>query len=155
MLFVEALGVGRAELVPGRSSSTASTCPWPASTRTRCPSPRRSAGVVFGLYFALCGVVALLVALRDRAPGRLRPHPADQRGRGARLLGAFAWGLVGWGAFVFMMVVLGLIVLILMTYDRLEGPSGASPEPPRQGPGAGRPADGPQDVLIVRFRSAS
>jgi hypothetical protein len=29
-----------------------------------------------------------------------------------------------------MVVVLGLVVLLLMTYDRLEGPAEQSPEPP-------------------------
>ncbi|MCS0604666.1 hypothetical protein NX794_26125 [Streptomyces sp. LP11] len=85
------------------------------------------AGVVFGLYFALCALVALLVAVRDRAPagfGRiLLISAAVVHG----LLGAFAWGLVGPGAFVFMVVVLGLIVLLLMTYDRSAGPERRAP----------------------------
>ncbi|AOR37121.1 hypothetical protein BFF78_16415 [Streptomyces fodineus] len=78
-------------------------------------------GVVFGLYFALCALVAVLVAIRDRAPagfGRvLLVSVAVVHG----LLGAFAWGIVGWTAFLFLMVVLGLVVLLLMTYDRTEG----------------------------------
>jgi hypothetical protein len=85
-------------------------------------------GVVFGLYFALCGLVALLVAVRGRRPagfGRiLLISAAVVHG----LLGAFAWGLMGWGAFLFMVVVLGLIVLLLMTYDAQEGPAPAAPE---------------------------
>ncbi|MET8244914.1 hypothetical protein ABZV31_11115 [Streptomyces sp. NPDC005202] len=98
-------------------------------------------GVLFGLYFALCGLVALLVALRDRPPagfGRiLLISAAVVHG----LLGAFVWGLVGWPAFLFMVVVLGLIVLLLMTYDPAEeGPVGAVPD---GGPhGAGDPAGG-------------
>jgi hypothetical protein len=79
-------------------------------------------GVVFGLYFALCALVALLVAVRDRAPagfGRiLLISAAVVHG----LLGAFAWGLIGLTAFLFMVVVLALIVLLLMTYDRAAGP---------------------------------
>ncbi|MEV6839315.1 hypothetical protein AB0N17_33215 [Streptomyces sp. NPDC051133] len=93
-------------------------------------------GVVFGLYFALCALVSVLVAIRDRAPagfGRiLLISAAVVHG----LLGAFAWSLVGWKAFVFMVVVLGLIVLLLMTYDRQAGPQGAEP-----GGGAGRDGD--------------
>lgn len=92
-------------------------------------------GLVFGLYFALCALVAVLVAIRDRAPagfGRvLLISAAVVHG----LLGAFAWGLVGWTAFLFMVVVLGLVVLLLMTYDREGGPQPAAP-----GDGAG--ADG-------------
>jgi hypothetical protein len=97
----------------------------------------KAGGVVFGLYFALCALVALLVAIRDRSPagfGRvLLISAAVVHG----LLGAFAWGLVGWTAFLFMVVVLGLIVLLLMTYDRAGGPEAA---PPGGAPGVG---DGP------------
>ncbi|MEU6671331.1 hypothetical protein [Streptomyces sp. NPDC046727] len=128
-------------------------------------------GVVFGGYFALCALVAVLVAVRDRAPagfGRiLLISAAVVHG----LLGAFAWGLVGWTAFLFMVVVLGLIVLLLMTYDRADGPeSAAGPgapgadagpaaraEPGAAPAGAGAPAsrtdepqdgdDGPQDSV--------
>ncbi|MFF5028315.1 hypothetical protein ACFY2J_29470 [Streptomyces collinus] len=89
-------------------------------------------GLVFGLYFALCALVALLVAIRNRPPagfGRiLLISVAVVHG----LLGAFAWGLVGWTAFVFMVVVLGLVVLLLMTYDRDGGR-----EPQAPGGGAG------------------
>lgn len=90
-------------------------------------------GILFGLYFALCGLVALLVALRDRPPagfGRiLLISAAVVHG----LLGAFAWGLVGWSAFLFMVVVLALIVLLLMTYDSPAEPSDAVP-PAAPGP---------------------
>ncbi|MFS4093647.1 hypothetical protein [Streptomyces sp. AF1A] len=96
----------------------------------------KAGGVVFGLYFALCALVALLVAVRNRAPagfGRiLLISVAVVHG----LLGAFAWGLVGWPAFVFMVVVLGLVVLLLMTYDREDGPERAA-----AGGGAGQDGD--------------
>jgi hypothetical protein len=89
-------------------------------------------GVVFGLYYALCGLVALLVALRNRPPagfGRiLLISAAVVHG----LLAAFVWGLVGWPAFLFMVVVLALIVLLLMTYDSPAEPADA---PPAQAPG--------------------
>ena len=49
------------------------------------------------------------------------------------LLGAFAWGLVGWSAFLFMVAVLALIVLLLMTYDSPAEPSDAVP-PAAPGP---------------------
>ncbi|MEU4011295.1 hypothetical protein [Streptomyces pseudogriseolus] len=74
-------------------------------------------GVVFGLYFALCGLVSLLVALRDRAPAGLGRVLLISAAVVHALLGAFAWGLIGWTAFLFMVVVLALIVLLLMTYD--------------------------------------
>jgi len=87
-------------------------------------------GVVFGLYFALCGLAALLVALRDRRPAGLGRVLLISAAVVHGLLGAFAWGLVGWEAFLFMVVVLGLVVLLLMTYDAQEtGPDDAAPEP--------------------------
>ncbi|NEE19693.1 hypothetical protein G3M58_76165 [Streptomyces sp. SID7499] len=93
-------------------------------------------GIVFGLYFALCGLVALLVALRDRPPagfGRvLLISAAVVHG----LLGAFTVGLVGWTAFLFMVLVLALIVLLLMTYDRPAEPADAAPEGGKGGDGA-------------------
>ncbi|MEV2236067.1 hypothetical protein AB0H69_46995 [Streptomyces phaeochromogenes] len=103
------------------------------------------AGLLFGLYFALCGVVALRVALRDRAPAGVGRILLFSAAVVHALLGAFTVGLVGWGAFAFMMVVLGLIVLIFMTYDRREGTvSGAGPDDAKPDGGAtgGGAADG-------------
>jgi hypothetical protein len=77
--------------------------------------------VVFGLYFALCALVALLVAIRNRAPAGLGRILLISAAVVHGLLGAVAWGLIGWTAFVSMVVVLALIVLLLMTYDRAEG----------------------------------
>ncbi|MEV5145103.1 hypothetical protein [Streptomyces sp. NPDC052727] len=119
-------------------------------------------GVVFGLYFALCALVAVLVAIRDRAPAGLGRVLLISAAVVHGLLGAFAWGLVGWTAFLFMVVVLGLIVLLLMTYDRAGGPESAAPggapgegagptaraEPGAAPAGAGAPVsrtDEPQD----------
>ncbi|MCX4988836.1 MULTISPECIES: hypothetical protein [unclassified Streptomyces] len=86
-------------------------------------------GLVFGLYFGACAVSALLVALRDRAPGLLGRVLLVSAAVVHALLGAFTVGLVGWGAFAFMMVVLGLIVFTLLAYDRREtGPVDAAPQ---------------------------
>ncbi|WP_399887965.1 hypothetical protein ACGH7X_24535 [Streptomyces sp. BBFR51] len=92
-------------------------------------------GLVFGLYFALCGLVALLVALRDRAPAGLGRVLLISAAVVHGLLGAFSWGLVGPGAFISMIVVLGLVVLLLMTYDAHGEPAAGQPAP-------GRPEDG-------------
>ncbi|WP_327328470.1 hypothetical protein OG735_26870 [Streptomyces sp. NBC_01210] len=77
-------------------------------------------GGVFGLFLAACGVVLLLTGLRNRAPGRfgriLLISCAIMHG----VLGALTVGLVGWDAFAFMMVVLGLIVLTLVAYGKRE-----------------------------------
>ncbi|MFF9581982.1 hypothetical protein [Streptomyces achromogenes] len=99
-------------------------------------------GVLFGLYFALCALVAVLVAVRDRAPAGFGRVVLVSAAVVHALLGAFAWGLFGAAAFVFMIAVLGLIVLLLMTYDRAAGPQGAVPGgTPGQGAG---PAAGPE-----------
>ncbi|MFG2683917.1 hypothetical protein [Streptomyces sp. NPDC048392] len=95
-------------------------------------------GVVFGLYFALCALVALLVALRDRAPAGLGRILLISAAVVHGLLGAFTWGLVGPGAFLFMVVVLALIVLLLTTYDARERP--APGQRPGDGKGDGSPA---------------
>jgi hypothetical protein len=125
VLLAEALGIAAVNwflgvVVDRQKMSLAGLDPDVMSTSSKI------GGVVFGLYFALCALVALLVAIRDRAPagfGRiLLISAAVVHG----LLGAFAWGLVGWTAFLFMVVVLGLIVLVLMTYDRADGPEQAA-----------------------------
>ncbi|MHA5054327.1 hypothetical protein [Streptomyces sp. SD15] len=85
-------------------------------------------GLVFGLYFALCGVAALLVALRGRAPGLLGRILLISVAVVHGLLGAFTVGLVGWGAFAFMMVELGLIVFTLLAFGSGTGPAGTAPE---------------------------
>ncbi|MEV5100510.1 hypothetical protein ACFQ7G_00870 [Streptomyces massasporeus] len=93
-------------------------------------------GIVFGLYFALCGLVALLVALRDRPPAGLGRVLLISAAVVHGLLGAFTWGLVGWTAFLFMVLVLALIVLLLMTYDRPAEPVDAAPEGGKGGDGS-------------------
>lgn len=90
--------------------------------------------VVFGLYFAFCALVALLVAVRDRAPAGLGRVLLISAAVVNGLLGAVAWGLVGPGAFLAMMVVLALLVLLLVTYDR---PRDAGARPAGDTPGAG------------------
>ncbi|MER6561236.1 hypothetical protein ABT300_26580 [Streptomyces sp. NPDC001027] len=138
VLFVEGLGVAALNwfmgvVVDRQDMSLAGLDPDVMSTSSKV------GGIVFGLYFVLCGVVALLVALRDRAPagfGRvLLISAAVVHG----LLGAFAWGLLGVPQFVFMVVVLALIVLLLMTYDARQRPAAPAPEDAK-GDGGGSPA---------------
>jgi hypothetical protein len=97
-------------------------------------------GVVFGLYFALCALAALLVAVRDRTPSGVWRILLISAAVVHGLLGAFAVGLVGWGAFACLMVVLGLILLTLMAYDRPEDPVAGAP-PADGGPGGGKRAE--------------
>ncbi|MFJ8664769.1 hypothetical protein [Streptomyces sp. NPDC093600] len=78
-------------------------------------------GIVSGILLGLCSLVAALAGIRDRRPGRA--------GRGLLigcavvhgLLGAVTVGLIGWGAFAFMMLVLSLIVLTLVAYGKGAG----------------------------------
>jgi len=75
-------------------------------------------GIVSGVLLALCALVALLAGVRDRRPGRagriLLVGCAVVHG----VLGAVTVGLIGWGAFAFMVLVLGLIVLTLVAYGK-------------------------------------
>lgn len=82
-------------------------------------------GGVFSLFLAACGVVLLLTGLRDRAPGRIERILLISCAIVHGVLGALTVGLVGWFAFVFMMVVLGLIVLTLVGYGRAKDEPGA------------------------------
>ncbi|MFJ7332086.1 hypothetical protein ACIQUU_02370 [Streptomyces sp. NPDC101116] len=134
LLFAEAFGVAALNwflgiVVDRQDMSLAGLDPHMMSVSSKI------GGIAFGIYFALCGLVALLVALRDRPPagfGRvLLISAAVVHG----VLGALTWGLVGWPAFLFMVLVLALIVLLLMTYDRPAEPAVAAP-------GGGESGDG-------------
>ncbi|MFE2556510.1 hypothetical protein ACFXGT_10815 [Streptomyces sp. NPDC059352] len=99
-------------------------------------------GIGSGVALLLCGLVALLAGLRDRRPGRF--------GRGLLIgcavvhgiLGAVAVGLIGWGAFAFLMAVVGLVVLTLVAY----GKDGANDGGKADGEGSGADADAPDGV---------
>ncbi|WP_406455395.1 hypothetical protein OH768_19730 [Streptomyces sp. NBC_01622] len=126
VLFVEAFGVAALNWFLGivadrQNMSLAGIDPDAMSVSSKV------GGVLFGLYFLLCALVALLVAVRDRAPAGLGRILLISVAVVHGLLGAFAWAMLSKAAFAFMVVVLGLVVLLLMTYDRLEGPSDAVP----------------------------
>ncbi|MET7479697.1 hypothetical protein ABZT17_35770 [Streptomyces sp. NPDC005648] len=103
-------------------------------------------GIVFGLYYALCGLVALLVALRNRPPVGLGRILLISAAVVHGLLGALVWGLVGWPAFVFMIVVLALIVLLLMSYDLPAQPGEAAAPVEEPDPEGG---DGDEDAPVT------
>ncbi|MEU8530114.1 MULTISPECIES: hypothetical protein [Streptomyces] len=128
VLLVEAVGIVilnavMARLVEAQSMSLDGLDPDAMVTGTW------ALGIVSGVLLALCAAVALIAAVRDRRPGRA--------GRGLLigcavihgLLGAVTVGLIGWGAFAAMMVVLGLVVLTLVAYGKEpEAPKTAAPE---------------------------
>ncbi|MFE0676859.1 hypothetical protein [Streptomyces sp. NPDC058867] len=130
VLFAEAVGIAAVQwfmgvVVDRQDMSLAGLDPDVMSLSSKI------GGIVFGLYFGLCGLVALLVALRDRPASTLGRVLLISAAVVHGLLGAFAWGLVGWPAFLFMMAVLTLIVLLLMTYEerpRAAEPADARPE---------------------------
>lgn len=146
VLFMEGLGIALLQwflgtVVDRQKMSLAGLDPDAMSLSSK------AGGVVFGLYFAFCGLVALLVALRDRPAAGLGRVLLISVAVVHGLLGALTVGLVGWGAFAFMMLVLALVVLTLMTYDRQGGvadavPKGADGVPPG-GPGGSGGAGGP------------
>lgn len=80
------------------------------------------AGGLFGGYLLLCGAVLLRMALRDRVPGRFGRILLITCAVTHGVVGAFSVGPVGWPAFAFTMVVLGLVVLSLLAYE----PEGAA-----------------------------
>ncbi|EKX67695.1 hypothetical protein Sipo8835_09220 [Streptomyces ipomoeae] len=120
VLFAEALGIAGLQwflgtVVDRQQMSLAGLDPDAMSVGSK------AGGVLFGLYFAFCGLVALLVAVRGRPAAGLGRILLISVAVVHGLLGAFTVGLVGWGAFAFMMVALALVVLTLMTYDRRDG----------------------------------
>ncbi|MFI6930185.1 hypothetical protein [Streptomyces sp. NPDC050287] len=144
VLFVEALGVVALNwllgtVVDNQDMSLAGLDPDVMSTSSKI------GGIVFGLYFALCSLVALLVALRDRSPVGLGRILLISAAVVHGLLGAFVWGLAGWQAFVFMVLVLGLIVLLLMTYD-IPGAPAPADAPPSSGASPDGRGDGGSPV---------
>ncbi|MFC9202301.1 hypothetical protein OG336_12825 [[Kitasatospora] papulosa] len=89
-------------------------------------------GGVSGALLVLCGLIPLLAGIRDRAPGRFGRIALIACAVVHGVLGALAVGLIGWAAFAFLMVVLALIVLTLVTFDRRvpEAGKAGAPEAP-------------------------
>lgn len=117
VLLVEAVGIVLingilATLVDNQNMSLADLDPGAMVTGTWVM------GGVFGLYLATCGVLCLLMGLRDRAPGRIARILLISCAIVHGVFGALTVGLVGWGAFAFLMVVLALIVLTLVSYGK-------------------------------------
>nr|WP_314172219.1 hypothetical protein [Streptomyces sp. DSM 40971] len=105
------------------------------------------AGALFGAYLLLCALVLARTAIRDTSPVGLLRIVLISAAVVHGLLGAASVGLVGWVAFLFMMVVLGLIVWSLLSYG-VEEPSAdgtsetAADTPPSSGssgPSSGGP----------------
>jgi hypothetical protein len=99
------------------------------------------AGGLFGLYLVVCGIVLVRTAIVDRAPATFGRILLISAAVVHGLLGAFSISLVGWFSFVFMMIVLALLVLTLVAYDRHEqGERRAEGDTPAQNGPATPPA---------------
>lgn len=105
-------------------------------------------GILFGGYLLVCAGVLVHMALRDRAPRDFLRILLISAAVVHGLLGAFSIGLVGWAAFLFMMLVLGLIVWSLVAYGERgrEGGTGATVADAGDG-GADGDAPGPAGPL--------
>lgn len=105
------------------------------------------AGGLFGLFLVLCAVLTLRIALRDRMTGRFARIVLIVCAVVHGVVGAVVVGLVGWFAFVAMMVILGLLVGTLLLYApedqgerEAEGPAGSGERgTPSTGPGGQAP----------------
>jgi hypothetical protein len=76
-------------------------------------------GALVGLYLLGCAAILVVTAVRDREPGRLPRMLLISAAVLHALLGALTVGLVGWPAFAFMMLVVGLLVGTLVAYARV------------------------------------
>ncbi len=99
----------------------------------------RVGAVLFALFFVGCGVLVLVSAVRNRAPGRLGTGLLVTVAVVHGVLGAAAFALVGVKAFAALAAVLVLILLFLSSpgRPRATGPDGAA------GPGAEQPPAAP------------
>ncbi|MDJ0465095.1 hypothetical protein [Streptomyces sp. H27-C3] len=140
VLFVEAVGIVfvnwiLGQVVDGQSMSLAGLDPGVMATSTWIM------GGLSGLYLVVCGVVLVRSALSDRPPGRVGRILLIVCAVVHVVLGALAVGLVGWPAFVLMMVEFGLIVLALIAFGpRVERDRADPVDAPKSGPENGAPA---------------
>lgn len=84
-------------------------------------------GGAFALFLVCCAVLAARIALRDRMSGRIGRIVLIVCAVVQGVVGAAVVGLVGWWAFVLMMVILGLLVATLLMYAPEDQPSAAGP----------------------------
>ncbi|MEV6792451.1 hypothetical protein AB0M87_10700 [Streptomyces sp. NPDC051320] len=132
VLFLEAFGMAFVNLVLGKVADNQNM-----SMAGMDPGAMAKgawgAGLVFGLYLLLCAYFLGRTGLTDRGPGRFGRILLITCAVVHGVLGALTVGLVGWPAFVFMMVVLALIVWTLVAYDRDRPRPTTSDAPPNEG----------------------
>lgn len=148
VLVVEAAVLGFVHIVLGRTTANQSM-----SIAGMDPDVMSKATYAMGAgmagFLLLCAVLLAVAALRDRAPGAFARVVLVVAAVTHGLLGALVVGLVGWGAFAVMMLILCLLVLSLTLYSA-KGPDGAAGAGGDHGghgtDGAGRRADDVHDT---------
>jgi hypothetical protein len=88
-------------------------------------------GALFGLFLILCAVLVARIARRDAMTGRVSRITLIVCAVVHGVVGALVVGLVGWYAFVLLMVILGGLVGTLLMYAPEDQPSAERPEPDR------------------------
>lgn len=100
-------------------------------------------GALFALFLLTCAVLVARIALRDRMSGRLGRIVLIVCAVVHGVVGALVVGLVGWYAFVVLMLILGLLVATLLLYAPEDRPGDAAATPPPPPPGAPATSTGP------------
>ncbi|MFF1415724.1 hypothetical protein ACFVX6_39140 [Streptomyces sp. NPDC058289] len=141
VLVVEAAVLGFVHLVLGRTTENQSM-----SIAGGDPDVMSKATYALGagmaVFLLACAVFLVVAAARDRAPGAFARVLLVSAAVTHGLLGALVVGLVGWGAFAVMMLILCLLVLSLTLYAA-KGASGAG----EGAGGLGGPAGGSSGPL--------
>lgn len=151
VLVVEAAVLGFVHIVLGRTTENQSM-----SIAGMDPDVMSKATYAMGAgmagFLLLCAVLLAVAAVRDKAPGAFARVVLVAAAVTHGLLGALVVGLVGWGAFAVMMLILCLLVLSLTVYSD-KGPDGADGADGGRdghgghgGDGAGRPAADVRDT---------
>ncbi|MFD9339636.1 hypothetical protein ACFWBF_35440 [Streptomyces sp. NPDC060028] len=86
-------------------------------------------GAGMGAFLLLCAALLVIAAIRDRAPGSFGRVVLVSAAVTHGVLGALAVGLVGWGAFAVLMLILCLLVLTLTLYAAKNGGDAAAAAP--------------------------
>ncbi|SHK66862.1 hypothetical protein [Actinacidiphila paucisporea] len=100
-------------------------------------------GGLFALFLITCAVLVARIALRDRMSGRVGRIVLIVCAVVHGVVGAIVVGLVGWYAFVVLMLVLALLVGTLLLYAPEDRQEAAPPAAPPAAPGAPVTSTGP------------
>ncbi|MET9520070.1 hypothetical protein [Streptomyces sp. NPDC002994] len=140
LLFVEAVGIVFVHWILGKVVNSQSMSLAGLDSDVMSTSTYLMGGG-FGLYLVACGVFLLRAAVSDRPPGRLGRILLIACAVVHGVLGALCVGLVGWSAFVAMMVTFGLVVLSVIAYGKRDEERAGVPGPV-DAPPAGPPENG-------------